>query len=459
MWRKKQFECLLWTDRLCLNQDDEKEMAQQIPRMGLIYSQAESVRIWLGLSAWEEKYFQKHMEWVKKQLEGPRERFNSWSSPPPQHRLATRSVQDHGYWKRMWITQEVTMARKVVVEMQDTPSFDLKEMRDAMTNFRSIHDQIPWRIIDLIDARTSEGTPSFHPRPSWVLLRNHCQRQCTRRHDHIYGLLGMVKENDPILQITIDYSKPASDVLFDALFTATNPSLGEENFVVVDSLMSIGLLGDIESLEDYSNRDHSWKLTENEVVKTFARIALGVFDGLNLIAETCDGLTLSSSNIQKSLEKVKRLDPADVDEFQWKAIIGIILTSAPGESSQRTHEQWNGTREQWKRVRWPKFKTQSNALWLCSNHSPQPAQGQLWIGDRISLNCHRFQLNDIVKTCRNYRHHGTPCEGSKMSLEVPDSGTRLELDYTAHTEKGYKTHNRTEVYLTIWFQHRASGSM
>lgn len=453
MWRKKQFECLLWTDRICLNQDDEQEKAQQIPRMGLIYSQAEFVIIWLGLSAWEEKYFQEHMEWIKNVGN-----LNSMmlSRRPPQHCLAICSVQEHEYWKRMWITQEVAMAQKVVVEMQETPSFNLQELFQAMFGFASRNSGVYWRMMNLIDMRGLEGTTPLEPESSWKLVADHCQRRCTHSHDHIYGLLGMVKENDPILQIAIDYNKPASDVLFDALFTATNPSLARKNLKVVEALMDIGLLEDINSLEEYGNRDHSWKLTENKVVKTFSRIALGVFDALNLIMETCDGLLLSSDDITIILINM-RLEALAVDEFQWKAIIGIMLTLGQGDASQRRHEQWKRTREQWKKVRWPKFKTQSESLWLCSKHASHLAPEQLHLEKNITLNRLDLRPNDVVKTCRHYRQHGSLCEGSKMSLEVPDSGTRLELDYVAPTEREFNIdHGRKQVDFTIWFENGAS---
>lgn len=216
----------------------------------------------------------------------------------------------------MWITQEVAMAQKVVIEMQDTPSFDLQELGQAMTGFRSNNSEIPWRMMDLIDIRGSMGAMPMEPKPSWTLLADHCERRCTKHHDHIYGLLGMVKENDPILQIAIDYKKPASDVLFDALFTATSPSLAKENMELVEALMDIGLLERINSLEEYSDKDHSWKLTESEDVKTFARIALRVFDAFNLIAETCGSLLISSDDIEGIPIRIGRFDPVSVDELQ-----------------------------------------------------------------------------------------------------------------------------------------------
>ncbi|PMD67529.1 HET-domain-containing protein, partial [Hyaloscypha bicolor E] len=40
---------VLWIDALCINQKDVKERNHQVTQMGLIYSQAESVIVWLGV--------------------------------------------------------------------------------------------------------------------------------------------------------------------------------------------------------------------------------------------------------------------------------------------------------------------------------------------------------------------------------------------------------------------------
>lgn len=440
MWRKKEFECLLWTDRLCINQDDEQEKAHQIPRMGLIYSQAGSAIIWLGLSAWEEKYFQEHMEWGQSGA-----RTGRMSQRPPEQNLAICSVLDHEYWSRMWIMQEVAMAQYVVVEMQETPSFDLEDLFRAVIRFNaaggSRHSRNATFMLTLIDIRGETGMETAGPQSSWELIWLHCHRRCTNRHDHIYGLLGMLEEDDPILQIAIDYKQPASDVLFDALFTVTNPSLGSNNWKVLEALMDIGLLEDINSLEEYSNRDHSWKLTDNEVVKTFARIALGFFDALNLM-ETCSGLRFLSGGV---VAKVWRPEPLDVDEFQWKAIIGMVLTAKSEEDYKGRGEQWKRRREQWNKERWPKFRTQSESLWLCSQHASQFVPAQVHVKTSITQDDYDFRPNDFSKTCRHYRQDGSLCDGSKMSLEVPDSGLRLELEYAAPT-----------LDLAIWFQEGVS---
>jgi hypothetical protein len=440
MWRKEQFEILVWTDRLCLNQDDDEEIAQQIPRMGLIYRQAEKVVIWLGLSAWEEKHLQHHKQWSID--ENRWEEIDSKSERPPLDRLAIYSVQDHEYWKRMWVAQEVAMGKEVVVEMQDTPSIDLEDMYKSATGFRSANNEgMAWYMMQLIRLRGSTGKTPLEPKPSWRLLRDHCQRRSTRQQDHIYGLLGMVEQNDPILQIAIDYNQPASDVLFDALFTATNPSLGEENLAVAEALASIGLLDDINSLEGYSNRDHNWRLTANEVVRKFARISLVVFDALNFIVAALDNIELWTGDVQKIVKQISRLEPPGINDFQWKAVIGVILAVGLRDDGRERLVQWM-------KARWPKFEEQSECLWVCSKHASQPLSPDLeqlmHVKQKVWLDSRTFRPSDAVSTCRYHRQYDSLCEGFHMILEVLDSGTRLEFDFTNHREN--------EAVLNIWFK-------
>ncbi|KAK8151974.1 heterokaryon incompatibility protein-domain-containing protein, partial [Phyllosticta citribraziliensis] len=47
-WHQGKFDRWFWTDRICLNQKDEKEKAHQIPRMGDIFQNATQVVAWLN---------------------------------------------------------------------------------------------------------------------------------------------------------------------------------------------------------------------------------------------------------------------------------------------------------------------------------------------------------------------------------------------------------------------------
>ncbi|KAH8779866.1 heterokaryon incompatibility protein-domain-containing protein [Diaporthe sp. PMI_573] len=50
MQLSQQTESWIWTDFLCLNQSDHREIGHQIPRMGYIYSEAKTTISWLGCS-------------------------------------------------------------------------------------------------------------------------------------------------------------------------------------------------------------------------------------------------------------------------------------------------------------------------------------------------------------------------------------------------------------------------
>lgn len=76
----------MWTDSLCLDQANEKELAVQISRMAEIYEGAEEVAVWLG------------------------------DDPILIQELQTgtyRAALRFSYWKRVWIIWEIAFARKL----------------------------------------------------------------------------------------------------------------------------------------------------------------------------------------------------------------------------------------------------------------------------------------------------------------------------------------------------------
>ncbi|KAK8235125.1 heterokaryon incompatibility protein-domain-containing protein, partial [Phyllosticta capitalensis] len=100
-WDQNIFEQWIWTDRICLNQEDSEEIAQQVPRMGKIFCDAVMVMAWLGMPYEHGQHLIPLRNW--------------WgSSGDPQitedTQLAARAVLESDYWTRIWIVQEVLMA-------------------------------------------------------------------------------------------------------------------------------------------------------------------------------------------------------------------------------------------------------------------------------------------------------------------------------------------------------------
>lgn len=52
IWNKQMFGQFFWADRLCLDQSDRDEIAQQVPLMGDIYAGANLVVVWLEFYDW-----------------------------------------------------------------------------------------------------------------------------------------------------------------------------------------------------------------------------------------------------------------------------------------------------------------------------------------------------------------------------------------------------------------------
>lgn len=102
----------LWVDALCINQDDISEKNTQVPPMGLIYSYAKSVLVWLGPQAdGSEQYFDFCNQTPLKSHSFRSRSLRNIDSDATTYISATiESIQRHTYWARIWIIQEIFLA-------------------------------------------------------------------------------------------------------------------------------------------------------------------------------------------------------------------------------------------------------------------------------------------------------------------------------------------------------------
>jgi hypothetical protein len=114
------FQDWIWVDALCTAQDNDEEKNHQIPLMRHVYKQAETVLAWLGLaserleSTWE---FIAQLPPLLLPLETtstpvarpPR------SEPPGNFWMTVAEFFEHPYFRRLWILQEIALARDVVL--------------------------------------------------------------------------------------------------------------------------------------------------------------------------------------------------------------------------------------------------------------------------------------------------------------------------------------------------------
>jgi hypothetical protein len=105
---------VLWVDAICINQADDAERGHQVAQMGMIYSQAFTVRIWLGIQDEHSAHafrFLKNLDTIRNMKRG-QVVLHEWAAVA---RLCMRE-----YWQRLWIIQEVVLAARIEIHCGET---------------------------------------------------------------------------------------------------------------------------------------------------------------------------------------------------------------------------------------------------------------------------------------------------------------------------------------------------
>ena len=210
--RKHRVRYWLWVDAICINQNDTREKSHQVRQMGQIYQQARFVLIWTGASlSWDQlmAHFMNHS--MYRLLTGVRFIIKEtrpwwgirWCPLLSDGFLIIRST----YWRRMWIVQEVLLARHayVFVGSRKLSVAGLLDIALAARNTDNMHDgegcvdfaQHNYLRIDTLDR----------------LLFYFGDQECTDRRDKVYSLLGLL---DQIDAFRVDYTEDVITVFMRA---------------------------------------------------------------------------------------------------------------------------------------------------------------------------------------------------------------------------------------------------
>jgi len=143
----------LWIDAICINQSSIDEKNHQVPLMSALYSQADRVLVWLGeeadnsslaiafLQRWadacgearkasKKEFVANPLTFILRYLQDPFDE-TSWK--------AAAALVHRPYWKRIWIIQEIVMARdRMIFCGRDEIHFD--QFRKAFFFFHGLED-------------------------------------------------------------------------------------------------------------------------------------------------------------------------------------------------------------------------------------------------------------------------------------------------------------------------------
>jgi hypothetical protein len=222
-------ERYLWIDSLCINQADDQERSQQVRRMSEIYSRAEEVLIWLG-NEWGNSdlamgSIRKISELASGTTEMPKER--TLIADYRRHRAAWTAIGKlcrRDYWQRMWIIQEVQLARKLYIYCGSrSASWNaLKDTLDLANRCLACKglakEKILLDVATSLAARLESHRLKRESRGSTLkeLLHDCRESLCTDQRDKIYALVGLASDCQDG-QLVVDYSKSLAQVYKDVM--------------------------------------------------------------------------------------------------------------------------------------------------------------------------------------------------------------------------------------------------
>jgi hypothetical protein len=228
-----------WIDALCINQSNIPEKSSQVQMMGSIFAGAQKVLASLGQYEDDtELIFEELSKWPSLQIQPAQDRsdpeddwftfFEGFDGEywRPDILLALRSIAKRPYWQRLWVLQEVILARDLLFFCgKGSLNWNLlKRLYDSAGYMWSrdsrdvLKSEDPILMPTMLEARsvphkTKRRTISIE----WndLLLR---QLKCSNPLDHVYGLLELLevpaKCQSPM---RVDYSKPIMSLALECL--------------------------------------------------------------------------------------------------------------------------------------------------------------------------------------------------------------------------------------------------
>ncbi|KAE8339241.1 hypothetical protein BDV24DRAFT_78158 [Aspergillus arachidicola] len=231
---------VLWTDAICINQGSKEEKKHQIKLMGSIYSSAQVVCAWLDHSV-------RPMDVSFDDLArlGEEVQIDDYD---PSHWYPVADIFRNPYWRRLWIQQELILAKKINIYCQrdvfdgqqllgfqqrvNDDSFfkktgDTGRLSKYMDTGRKPHQMLGGNILQaranrllgskLHHQQSSDGVTRFEVTGRYLgssLLQLFFQTaglNMTDPRDRVYGILGLALDIDES-KVRVDYDAPVIEI-------------------------------------------------------------------------------------------------------------------------------------------------------------------------------------------------------------------------------------------------------
>ena len=190
----------IWVDYLCIDQQNYREKGPQVKLMTDVFQAATAVYAWLGEATKEINEALSALDTL--QVEQSRTFSLNWRR---RHRkLANakktilRALAPCAYWTRIWIVQEVLLARtlRLVVgrNLIEWPLLqDVGELTEWLSFGERVVNEAYWRLW-LNYSQRSPGEPLLISLGELILVFS--KAECHEPRDRIYGMLGLLASSD-----------------------------------------------------------------------------------------------------------------------------------------------------------------------------------------------------------------------------------------------------------------------
>jgi hypothetical protein len=209
-----------WIDAICINQKSDQERSHQVQLMREIYSYADSVFLWLGEKDLSS-YSNQAMTFLatRKPIQSKDMNLKHFWS----HRQATGvlGVCQRPYWTRIWIVQELLLARDVMIYCgpESMPWHHFQRYFDDLSiivqHGRERHIRAAFVLespaMNIVNVK--RGWQNLQSRSMLSLLKICCNQEATDIRDKIYALHGLANDVDGL---AVDYTLTVKQLLIAA---------------------------------------------------------------------------------------------------------------------------------------------------------------------------------------------------------------------------------------------------
>jgi hypothetical protein len=209
----------LWVDALCINQNDVQERNHEVARMGDIYRKAQRVLAWLGPGGRATDLAMNILNSIG-DMRGTPNGF-LWRL---SDRKALQSFVQHPYFSRMWIVQEVILAREVIIHCGKITlpwsklSMFLDDLQEVVPRFSRVTSDMQRQLKSSLAMNFHQSRKKWQERQTTLdeLLYSYAGNVCQDPRDKIYSLLAIAADCQNG-ELEADYAKSLGALYQDVI--------------------------------------------------------------------------------------------------------------------------------------------------------------------------------------------------------------------------------------------------